>query len=150
VQHYVLRVSRLQHCSQAKGVLNACCKSVRSISVAIFSVVHHAPSSCFYPCMDALTHPSLQDPHFVNGHCAPHLHPCCLTLLLLQALLLVGGGSWAAQLWGVSPASPLWGPAADFLSIRAAGAPVTVLLLVMQVSGGGVRGPGHTAAAVEA
>lgn len=36
---------------------------------------------------------------------------------------------------------PLWGPACDFLSIRAAGAPVTVLLLVMQVGweGAGTR-----------
>jgi hypothetical protein len=53
--------------------------------------------------------------------------------VMLQALLLVAGGGWAGQLWGVSAASPLWGPASDFLSIRAVGAPVTVLLLVMQV-----------------
>ncbi|KAF6252887.1 hypothetical protein COO60DRAFT_491198 [Scenedesmus sp. NREL 46B-D3] len=51
---------------------------------------------------------------------------------LVQALLLVGGGAWAAQLWGISASSPLWAPASDFLSIRALGAPVTVLLLVMQ------------------
>jgi hypothetical protein len=57
---------------------------------------------------------------------------------MLQAALLVAGGGWAGQLWGISSTSPLWGPASDFLSIRAVGAPVTVLLLVMQV------GPRHT------
>ncbi|KAF8069710.1 DTX44 [Scenedesmus sp. PABB004] len=50
----------------------------------------------------------------------------------VQAALLLGSGPWAAQLWGVDPASPLWQPASEFLSVRALGAPVTVLLLTMQ------------------
>lgn len=56
-----------------------------------------------------------------------------LLLLVLQAALLSLSGGWAAQLWGISASSPLWGPASEFLSIRAVGAPITVLLLVMQV-----------------
>jgi len=51
--------------------------------------------------------------------------------------------SWASRLWGVSASSPLWEAASQFLSIRALGAPVTVLLLVMQVGlcvwGGGFQ-----------
>jgi hypothetical protein len=48
-------------------------------------------------------------------------------------LLLLGGGAWVARLWGVAPSSALWDASSEFLTVRAAGAPVTVLLLVMQV-----------------
>eukprot|EP00878_Enallax_costatus_P011013 GHUV01011503.1.p1 GENE.GHUV01011503.1~~GHUV01011503.1.p1 ORF type:complete len:298 (+),score=77.41 GHUV01011503.1:190-1083(+) len=54
---------------------------------------------------------------------------------LVQAALLTLSGGWAANLWGISPSSPLWGPASEFLRVRAIGAPITVLLLVMQVRG---------------
>lgn len=57
----------------------------------------------------------------------------------MQAAILLGGSSWVAGLWGVPASGPLWGAAAEFLNIRAVGAPVTVLLLVMQVGAGGVR-----------
>lgn len=57
----------------------------------------------------------------------------------MQAAILLGGSSWVAGLWGVPASGPLWGAAAEFLNIRAVGAPITVLLLVMQVGAGGVR-----------
>lgn len=60
----------------------------------------------------------------------------CTCCCCCQAALLLGSGSWASRLWGLAPNSPLWGAASEFLSIRAIGAPVTVLLLVMQVSRG--------------
>lgn len=70
------------------------------------------PSDCTVPCRAML---------------------CCVLLAPPpQALILLGSSTWAARLWGVSPSSPLWEAAAEFLSIRALGAPVTVLLLVMQ------------------
>lgn len=77
---------------------------------------------------------------------AAHPYPahsrCALALLYVwlavQAAILLGGSSWVAGLWGVPASSPLWGAAAEFLNIRAVGAPVTVLLLVMQVGAGGV------------
>jgi hypothetical protein len=50
--------------------------------------------------------------------------------------MLLGSSTWAARMWGVSASSPLWEAASQFLSIRAVGAPVTVLLLVMQVNMG--------------
>jgi hypothetical protein len=55
--------------------------------------------------------------------------------LPLQMVLLLGSAGWSASLWGVAPASPLHGPAMDFLIYRSIGAPATVMLLVLQVSG---------------
>jgi hypothetical protein len=54
-------------------------------------------------------------------------------VVLPQALILLGSSGWAARLWGVSPG--LWEVANQFLFVRALGAPITVLLLVMQVRG---------------
>ncbi|GFR51850.1 hypothetical protein Agub_g14320 [Astrephomene gubernaculifera] len=51
---------------------------------------------------------------------------------LLQAGLLVAGGRWALCVWGVPHTSPMFAPAWGFLSIRALGAPVTVLMLSLQ------------------
>jgi hypothetical protein len=48
-------------------------------------------------------------------------------------MLLMLAGSKAAALWGLPAGSPLRGPALEFLWVRALGAPVTVLLLVLQV-----------------
>lgn len=65
--------------------------------------------------------------------------PACLSACVCccaQALILFGSSNWAARLWGVSAGSPLWEASSQFLSIRALGAPVTVLLLVMQVGYG--------------
>jgi hypothetical protein len=60
----------------------------------------------------------------------------CPLYQCLQALMLLGSSTWAARMWGVPASSPLWEAASQFLSIRALGSPVTVLLLVMQVNMG--------------
>lgn len=57
--------------------------------------------------------------------------------MLPQALILLGGSASAARLWGVSPG--LWEVTNQFLCIRAVGAPVTVLLLVVQVRAASAR-----------
>lgn len=52
---------------------------------------------------------------------------------LLQAVVLVGGATSAASLWGAPLGSALRTPTLEFLFIRGIGAPVTVLMLVLQV-----------------
>ena len=49
-------------------------------------------------------------------------------LLLSQSLSLL-------SIWGVKADSPLLAPALDFLIVRCYGAPITVLMLVLQVRG---------------
>lgn len=51
---------------------------------------------------------------------------------LAQACLLTFGGEWLAAAWGAPPSSLLAAPTAAFLTVRALGAPVTVLLLTLQ------------------
>jgi hypothetical protein len=53
---------------------------------------------------------------------------------LVVAAGLAAGGPALARVWGAGPASPLRGPALDFLTVRALGAPVSILLLVTQVT----------------
>ena len=50
-----------------------------------------------------------------------------------QAAVLLALGNAALTVWGASPTSALRADAAAFLLVRAAGAPATVLLLVLQV-----------------
>lgn len=61
------------------------------------------------------------------------LNLCAVRVVLLQCMLLMLAGSKAAALWGLPAGSPLRGPALEFLWVRALGAPITVLLLVLQV-----------------
>ncbi|GIL58180.1 hypothetical protein Vafri_13032 [Volvox africanus] len=51
---------------------------------------------------------------------------------LLQAGLLFAAGPRLVSIWGVAPSSPVAQPALSFLLVRAAGAPVTILLLTLQ------------------
>ncbi|GBF88423.1 hypothetical protein Rsub_01135 [Raphidocelis subcapitata] len=46
--------------------------------------------------------------------------------------LLAAGAPVLADVWGIGPGSPLRGPALDFLTLRALGAPVSTVLLVGQ------------------
>ena len=58
----------------------------------------------------------------------------------------MGAAYKALGVWGAPDDSPLHIPALDFLQVRGTFAPVTVLLLVLQVKGGGVgfRGGGKS------
>lgn len=60
--------------------------------------------------------------------------------------LLVAGGPVLARAWGIGPGSPLRGPALEFLTLRALGAPISITLLVAQVGMGCGRGEGAAAA----
>ncbi|GIL79303.1 hypothetical protein Vretimale_16462 [Volvox reticuliferus] len=51
---------------------------------------------------------------------------------LLQAGLLLGAGPRLVSMWGVAAGSPVAQPALSFLLVRAAGAPVTILMLTLQ------------------
>ncbi|GFR49095.1 hypothetical protein Agub_g10888, partial [Astrephomene gubernaculifera] len=51
---------------------------------------------------------------------------------LAQAALLLAGGQWLVRVWGVAPQSPVYEAAVAFLLVRAAGAPVTILMLTLQ------------------
>jgi putative MATE family efflux protein len=62
---------------------------------------------------------------------------------LVQALLLGGLGISGLSTWGAGPSSPLYDPAVQYLSVRALGAPATVLFLALQ---GAFRGLGDTRA----
>jgi len=62
---------------------------------------------------------------------------------MIQALLLGGFGISSLSTWGAGPSSPLYNPAVHYLSIRALGAPTTVLFLALQ---GAFRGLGDTRA----
>jgi putative MATE family efflux protein len=62
---------------------------------------------------------------------------------LVQALLLGGLGISGLSTWGAGPSSPLYDPAVHYLSVRALGAPTTVLFLALQ---GAFRGLGDTRA----
>ncbi len=67
-------------------------------------------------------------------HFPPRL-PACLILLLTrrQAFILTAFAPWAADAWGAPAGSPLRAPALDFLAIKGLAAPITVLLLVLEV-----------------
>jgi hypothetical protein len=54
---------------------------------------------------------------------------------LLVATALLAGGPALARVWGVGASSPLRGPLMDFLTLRALGAPISIMLLVTQVRG---------------
>jgi hypothetical protein len=59
-----------------------------------------------------------------------------------QALALVSGAQKAATIWGAPEGSPMRAPTLDFLFVRGATAPITVLLLTLQVGGGAApQGP---------
>ncbi|KAG7670148.1 putative Protein DETOXIFICATION 45, chloroplastic [Nannochloris sp. 'desiccata'] len=62
---------------------------------------------------------------------------------VIQALLLGVFGISGLSTWGAGPSSPLYDPAVHYLSIRALGAPTTVLFLALQ---GTFRGLGDTRA----
>lgn len=62
---------------------------------------------------------------------------------LVQAILLGGLGVSGLSAWGAGPSSPLYNSALDYLSVRALGAPATVLFLALQ---GAFRGLGDTRA----
>lgn len=51
-----------------------------------------------------------------------------------QAILLGASAASLVALWGAAPGSELCAAALDYLSVRVAGAPVTLLMLVLQVS----------------
>ncbi|GLI66837.1 hypothetical protein VaNZ11_010796 [Volvox africanus] len=51
---------------------------------------------------------------------------------LLQACLLLAAGPRLVSIWGVAASSPVAQPALSFLLVRAAGAPVTILMLTLQ------------------
>ncbi|KAG2428891.1 hypothetical protein HYH02_014213 [Chlamydomonas schloesseri] len=50
----------------------------------------------------------------------------------VQAAALLGGAGWLVGTWGVSAASKVYEPALGFLTVRAAGAPITILMLTLQ------------------
>jgi putative MATE family efflux protein len=62
---------------------------------------------------------------------------------VIQALLLYVFGISSLSTWGAGPSSPLYDPAVQYLSMRALGAPTTVLFLALQ---GAFRGLGDTRA----
>jgi len=51
---------------------------------------------------------------------------------LAVAALLLASGPVLATVWGIGPASPLRQPTMDFLTLRAVGAPISIVLLVAQ------------------
>ncbi|GLC67114.1 hypothetical protein PLESTF_000516800 [Pleodorina starrii] len=71
-----------------------------------------------------------------EANTVPRAVAACVFLAALLGSLLAGAmqaaAAWLVELWGVPPASPLYDPALGFLRVRAAGAPVTIVLLTLQ------------------
>eukprot|EP00198_Chlamydomonas_reinhardtii_P006821 XP_001696157.1 MATE efflux family protein [Chlamydomonas reinhardtii] len=58
-----------------------------------------------------------------------------------HAVALLSGAHWLVGTWGVSAASKVYEPALAFVTVRAAGAPITILMLTLQASIAAARRP---------